>query len=221
MEVAEAGHASKLQTFYNFSDEELDQLTSRAVARSYKNQSLIMNEGDRSDSFYIIESGRVRIFVSDEEGKEFTLNTLEPGDYFGELSILDGSPRSASAITMEPTKLLIIQKHDFENFLRENPDASLKIVQGVTRLLRELTDKSRGLALKTVYERVTTLLLRLAEPVDGKLVVAQKITHADIASMVGCRREMVSRILSDLSKGEYIDTTDHRIAIQKKLPAKW
>ncbi|MDH5547897.1 MAG: Crp/Fnr family transcriptional regulator [Gammaproteobacteria bacterium] len=211
----------EIKLLESLSAEEVAKLTERATTRNYKKNSLIMNEGDESDSLYIIESGKVKIFVSDEDGKEFTLNLLGPGDYFGELALIDGGPRSSSAITTEESKLLIIHKPYFEQFLKQHPEVSLRIIQGMSRLLRQLTDKSRGLALMTVYERVALTLLRMAEPVDGVMTIKPKITHADLASMVGCRREMVSRIMSDLSKGEYIQTTDNATRLLKKLPARW
>jgi len=205
----------------NLTQTETDIVMAHAKTRSYKKNSIIMTEGDTSDCLYMVKSGRVKIYVSEEDGKELTLNMMEQGDYFGELSMLDGNPRSTSAVTVGNTELLIIQKQDFEKVLKSNPEIALNIIVGISRLLRNLTGKTRDIALLSVYERIATLLQRFAIEADGKKVIQPKVTHAEMASMVGCRREMVSRIMSDLSKGGYISLVNNAIILNKKLPAKW
>ena len=180
-----------------------------------------MTEGDESSSLYIVKNGRVKIYVSDAEGKELTLNVMQEGDYFGELSLLDGKPRSTSAITQEKTDLYVIQKADFEKVLNDNPDIARNIITGLSDLLRRLTEKTRDIALYTVYERIAILLQRFATESDGKFQIQPKLTHSEMASMLGCRREMVSRIMSDLSKGGYIAIENNAIVLNRKLPAKW
>ena len=117
-----------------------------------------MSEGDETDSFYIIVSGRVKVFVSDEEGREIVLGTQGPGDYFGEM-VLDGSPRSASVMTLEPARFAVIPKSRFRDFLHAHPDFSIHLVEKLIRRTRALTENVKSLALIDVYGRVARMLL--------------------------------------------------------------
>lgn len=205
----------------NLPQADIDVLLSHAKIRNFKKNSIIMTEGDSSNSLYMVKTGRVKIYVSEEDGKELTLNVMEEGDYFGELSLFDGNPRSTSAVTTENTDLLVIQKSDFEKALKNNPEIALNIITGLSKLLRQLTIKTRDIALLSVYERIATLLQRFAIESGEQKIIQPKLTHAEMASMVGCRREMVSRIMSDLNKGGYITLSNNAIVINRKLPPKW
>jgi CRP/FNR family cyclic AMP-dependent transcriptional regulator len=211
----------KISLFAGLSKVDLDAVSSLAVTRNFPKNALVMCEGDQSDSLYIVLSGKVKVFLSDEEGKEVTLNMQGEGEYFGELALLDEAPRSASVMTAEDTKLAIISKKSFDECMKNNPEIAMKVMRGLARRLRELTENVRSLALMDVYGRVARLLLELAEEEKGKKVISQKLTQRDIASMVGASREMVSRILRDLSVGGYI-TIEHKIiTINERLPAAW
>jgi len=213
--------AEKEQLFKNLPQSDIDILMSHAKVRSYKKNSIIMNEGDTTNSLYMVKEGRVKIYVSDEDGKELTLNLLDVGDYFGELSLLDGNPRSTSAVATEKTELLVIQKPDFEKALKHNPDIALNIIRGLSQLIRQLTNKTRDIALLTVYERISILLQHFAKTEGEVRIIQPKLTHSEMSSMVGCRREMVSRIMSELAKGGYITLENNAIILNRKLPAKW
>lgn len=178
-------------------------------------------EGDHSDSLYIVLSGKVKVYLNDEDGKEVTLNMQTAGEYFGELAMLDDAPRSASVVTMEETRLAVVSKAAFDECLENNPKIALTVIRGLARRLRELSNNVRSLALMDVYGRVAHTLLDLAEERDGKLVVTQRLTQRDIASMVGASREMVSRILRDLTIGGYITTKSKIITINERLPSAW
>lgn len=209
--------------FDTLSTEEMSALTSRAPLRSFPKNAVLVNEGDETDSLYIIQSGKVKIYLSDSEGKEIILTIQGPGEYFGEISLLDSAPRSASAMTLEECKIHVIPKRDVEQFLVQNPSASLRIIQGLTRSLRRLTESVRSLALQDVYGRIASTLIKMAEDFgEGRLIIRQRLTHRDIAAMVGSSREMVSRIMKDLSRGGYISVDENNlIIINKKLPASW
>lgn len=207
--------------FEDLSESELALLTQRAALRSFPKNAVLVTEGDATDSLYIIQSGKVKIFLSDEEGKEIILTIQNPGEYFGEISLLDSAPRSASAMALEDCKLYVVSKKDFEAFLVQHPEISLKIIRGLTARLRTLTDNVKSLALMDVYGRIANTLLKLAEDDDGKMVIKQRLTHKDIASMVGSSREMVSRIMKDLTRGGYLATDNNRITINERLPSRW
>jgi CRP/FNR family cyclic AMP-dependent transcriptional regulator len=210
-----------ISLFADLSESDREAINKLAVTRSYAKNTLVMCEGDRSDSLYIVLTGKVKVFLSDEEGKEVTLNTQGPGEYFGELAMLDEAPRSASVVTVEDTKLAVVSKAAFDECLEKNPKIALTLIRGLARRLRELTENVRNLALMDVYGRVARTLLDLAEDKGGKQVISQKLTQREIASMVGASREMVSRILRDLSVGGYITIENRIITINERLPSGW
>lgn len=212
---------SRIQLFSSLTDDEREVLMSHVNTRSFPKNTIVITEGDQSDSMYIVNEGQVKIYVSDEDGREMLLNILEPGDYFGELALIDQQPRSASAITMNNTRLSIISGADFRDVLMKHPEMSIKLMAALVVRLREVTDTVRRLALLDVYGRVTTTLLSLAREDNGVKRIEPKLTQQDIANMVGASREMVSRIMKDLKTGGYIDTTREAIVILKRLPSKW
>ena len=211
----------KIELFSGLSEEDMAAISSLAVTRSFPKNTLVICEGDTSDSLYVVLSGKVKVFLSDEEGKEVTLNLQGAGEYFGELAILDEAPRSASVVTTEDTKLAILSKVAFEQCMEQHSAIALTIMRGLARRLRELSESVRSLALMDVYGRVARLLLEMAEEQDGKNVIKQRLTQRDIASMVGASREMVSRILRDLSIGGYITIENKIITLNERLPPAW
>jgi CRP/FNR family cyclic AMP-dependent transcriptional regulator len=207
--------------FSGLEPDELSRLSSKAVIHSYPKNTIVINQGDISNSLHIIVSGKVKVFLSNEEGKEIILNTMGPGEYFGELALLDAGPRSASVITTAPARLAIISKLDFEDFLQNHSQTMLKILQNAFARLRALTDTVSSLALLDVYGRVTKLLLESAEEVDGIKIVQLEMTQQDIANRIGSSREMVSRILKDLKTGGYIELEGKKIILKQALPHAW
>jgi len=197
----------------------LKALAQHGTVKAYPKNAILVNEGDRSDSLYVILSGKVKVYLADEEGKEMVLNTQGPGEYFGEI-MLDEGPRSASVMTLEPSKFSIVSREQFNQFLADNPEVSLELVRSLIRRVRELTKKVSDLALLDVYGRVRQLLLELSAEHDGRLVV-ERLTQQEMASRVGCAREMVSRILKDLRSGGYIKDDGERLIILKKPPLRW
>jgi CRP/FNR family transcriptional regulator, cyclic AMP receptor protein len=197
----------------------LKTLAEHGTVKAYPKNAVIISEGDRSDSLYVILTGKVKVYLADDEGKEMVLNTQGAGEYFGEI-ILDEGPRSASVMTLEPSKFSIVSREQFNQFLAQSPEVTLELVRRLIHRVRELTKKVSELALLDVYGRVRGLLLELATEQDGKLVV-ERLTQQEMASRVGCAREMISRILKDLRKGGYIKDDGERIIIVKKPPPKW
>jgi len=199
---------------------QLQALSAHAVTKSFPRHAVIVNEGDPTDAIYIILDGRVRIYVADDRGKEVTLNTQGPGEYFGELT-LDGGPRSASVMTVEPSRFMIIPRESLAAFFATHPEFAMHLVHKPIHRVRALTDRVKSLALQDVYGRVRNLLEELAEARDGVRMINGKLTQADIASRVGASREMISRILTDLKIGGYISQNRERIVLNRHLPAQW
>ncbi len=207
--------------FSNLPDADLDALSNHAVTKTFSKNTVVVNEGDTTDSLYVIVAGKVKVFLRDERGKEVILNILGPGEYFGEIALLDEAPRSASVMTLEPCTFSVTTKTDFRNCLAKNPDIAINLIRDLTQRVRALTDNVKSLALEDVYQRIAKTLLHLAQEEDGKLVVQAKLTQQDMAAMVGASREMVSRIFRDLTAGGYIEIEDKRIIIKGKLPPGW
>jgi len=199
---------------------ELRALSGQGAVKSCGKNTVIVSEGDETDSLYVIISGRVKVFVADESGKEIVLGTQRSGDYFGEM-VLDGGARSASVMTLEPSRFLVVPRSKVREFLRSQPDFAVRLIQKLIRRSRMLTASVKNLALLDVYGRVARLLLELAEEDRGKLVIKEKLTQQDIASRVGASREMVCKILKDLGVGGYISVKQKRITIHKAPPGHW
>jgi CRP/FNR family transcriptional regulator, cyclic AMP receptor protein len=202
------------------SAEELSAISAHASARTFPRNAVILNEGDRTDSLYIILEGRVKAFVSDADGKEVALSTQGAGEYFGEM-VLDEGPRSASVMTLEPSRFLIVPKADFKDFLTKNPAFAVRLIEKLIHRARALTENVKSLALMDVYGRIARLLLELAVQQDGKLVINERLTQKDIASRVGASREMVSLILKDLTAGGYLRHEGHTLIIERTPPPRW
>lgn len=205
---------------FRLSNPELAAIGSRGIARKFSKNTIIVNEGDSSDGLFIILEGRVKVFVSDEDGHEVVLGTHGPGEYFGELA-LDAGPRSASVITLAPCQLLIVPKEDFREFVVSHPAFAFSLISKLIARVRALTENVKSLALMDVYGRLARLLLELAEERDGVLVIGERLTQQEIASRIGASREMVSRILKDLTTGGYITQSREGIVLHRKPPLHW
>jgi CRP/FNR family cyclic AMP-dependent transcriptional regulator len=198
----------------------LDKVGAVATVRTFAKRAIIVTEGDETDTLYVVISGKARVFVADDKGREVQLNQLGPGEYFGEVT-LDGGPRSASVMALEECRCAMVKRAELTPFLEKNPELALHIVRKLARRVRDLTENVRSLALMDVYGRVARLLLELAEEKDGRLVVSEPLTHKDIASRVGASREMISRIFSDLSDGGYVRKENGQLVIARKPPPRW
>jgi CRP/FNR family transcriptional regulator, cyclic AMP receptor protein len=211
----------KVQAPFSQLDEaSLRELAPHGAARSYRKNVVVVNEGDETDSLYVIMSGRVKVFCTGDDGREVVLHTIESGDYFGEL-VLDGGPRSASVMTLEVSRLFVIPQGDVEGMLAANPVFARNMLQKLIARVRSLTAKVRDLALKDVYGRFVRFVQDNAVERDGEKTVPERLTQSDIAARIGGSREMVSRIVRDLTAGGYIEIDAKRIRILKKLPANW
>lgn len=196
-------------------------LAQRGSARRFRKGTILIHEGDTGDTLYIVLAGRIKVYCMDTHDREITFGVFGPGEYVGEMS-LDGGPRSASVITLEPSVCAVVTRHALREFLGEYPDFAFDLLSRVIQRLRLATRDARNLAFIDVYGRLTGLLnqLAVARP-DGKRWIAERITHQEIASRVGCSREMVSRILKDLSNGGYITLEERRIVLIGKFPPRW
>jgi len=201
-------------------DPMIRELASRGQVRTFPKNAVIINEGDRGDTLFVILSGRVKVYVSDDDGREMILDMHGAGDYVGEMS-LDGRPRSASVMTLEPTTCSVLARDELREAIGRNPDIAMAIIEKLIERARIATDNVKNLALMDVYGRVARLLLSLAREENGKLVVPDRMTQQDIADRVGASRDMISRIFKDLTVGGYVTVENRQITINRKPPARW
>ncbi len=199
--------------FQQLSDKELDVVRSVAVEKSYPKNAVVLTEGEMGDSLYMIESGKVKVFIGDEDGREITLKMLGPGAFFGELSMIDKQARSASVTTTEASTFLVLSHAAFERVIERAPTIANMVMQMLAQRVREADRKIGTLALMDVYGRVASTLLELAVYNNGKLMVSEKLSQQDLANMVGASREMVNRILKDLSERGFISIESKSITI--------
>jgi CRP/FNR family cyclic AMP-dependent transcriptional regulator len=196
-------------------------LAQRGAIRNYKKNSVIINEGDVGESLFILLQGRVKVYATDDSGREITYGNIDVGAYFGEMS-LDGGPRSASVITLEPCICCVVTRNSVRDHLAVEPEFAMELVTQVIRRARMATETARKMALLDVYGRVISTLESEEGPGRPEApVMLQQITHQSIASRVGASREMVSRLLKDLEKGGYISLGVKKITLLRKLPARW
>ena len=199
----------------------LRSLALRGTFRNYRKNTIIINEGEIGDSLYVLLDGQVKVFASDADGRELTYGVITAGDYFAEMW-LDGGPRSASVVTLEPCTCSIIGRDALREHLTAEPEFALDLVARVIRRARAATETARNMALLDVYGRLVATLESYQGPAGADApVLLLDLTHQALASRVGASREMVSRLLNDLEKGGYIDLGVKRITLKKKLPARW
>jgi CRP/FNR family transcriptional regulator, cyclic AMP receptor protein len=205
--------------FTGIRQECLQKLEKTSILRKYPKNSILFMEGDMNGQLYVIQSGLVCIHTDDNEGRQLVLNYMGPGEYFGELSLLDDKPRSASATVVEEAVLLSISRDGFRAFMRERPELYETLMVELAGCIRTLTENVKDMALLDVYGRVAHTLERLCNPALEQ--TSPKLTHQDIANMVGASREMVSRVMKELVVGGYIEVRQKHIRILKTFPKNW
>lgn len=212
---------SSVALFSALSEEQLEPLNRRCTKRTVRKNSIVLHEGDPALSLYVITSGHVKVFLSDEEGREIVLNTLGPGQYFGELALLDEEERSASVMCTETSTFLTLSKEDFLAALEEHAQLGYFLIKALARRVRSLSENVRGLALKPVYNRVASLLEGLSVEQGSTRIIPEKLTQQEIADRVGASREMVARIMKDLTTGGFVSLESRHIVLHKALPTRY
>ena len=209
---------ARVPLFAQLSEQDLKAIGRHAIGRRYAAGTVIVQEGGPSDTLYVLTSGRVKVYISDEDGAEVILAFLGADEIFGEMALIDEASRSASIMTVEPTELLYVPKNAFQDKLVCNSAFAVNLMRLLAGRIRLLNENVKSLALLDVYGRIARVLLNLAKPQGERLVINQRLTHQELANMVGSSREMVSRIMKDLERGGYISMENRCIVIAEKLP---
>jgi len=198
----------------------LDALIRDGVLRRYKKHAMIISEGDVGTSLFILLEGAVRIYSQDEHGRELNFGLLEPRTIFGEMA-LEGGTRTASVESVSPCLCAEVPYALLKRRLAENPDFAFLLISTLIGRSRSATESAKNLALKTVYQRVVELLDKESVQEDGVRFLPRKMSQQELANLVGASRDMISKILKDLTIGKYIETSDKGITILKNLPNRW
>ncbi|WP_200383657.1 Crp/Fnr family transcriptional regulator [Rhodocyclus tenuis] len=199
--------------FNGVADAQLAEIARIARQRKVPRSTIIVRAGEATDALYVLVSGGAKVCNSDAEGREVILTLLGPGEFFGEMGLIDDSPRSADVVAEQPCELLVIAKADFKRCLAADSDIALNIMKSLVRRLRQADRKIESLALMDVYGRVAKLLLDFSELESGVRVIRRKVTKQDMAKMIGASREMVSRVMKDLEIAGYIRVEPGRIVL--------
>lgn len=211
----------RVNVFAGLTAEQVEALNQRARLRSFAANTVVVNEGDEGSSLFVVQQGSLKVFLTDEGGREVTLSLLDPGDYFGELALLDEAPRSASVIAVTRSELLQIPRSAFLEMIEAHPACMQVVVRNLVARIRKLSDNVRSLALVDVFGRMSRVFDTLAVERDGLRVIDRRLTQQDLANLIGASREMVNRILRDLVAGGYVEIESQRIVLRKKLPTHW
>lgn len=189
------------------------------IKRRFKRGETIVEQGKKSNSLFIILTGRARVVTADARGREVILATMNPGDHVGEMSLIDNDPHSASVRAEVQTDVLVLGRTEFARCLPENSSMAYAVMRGLVQRLRSADRKIESLALMDVYGRVARSLLEFARPdLSGQLVIRDKISRQDIAKMVGASREMVSRVMKDLELRGFVETRpDGSMVVKERL----
>ncbi len=208
----------RVPMFYGLNEVQIDMLSVGSIRRSYPRGRTIVAEGDPSQSMYILLSGRAKVQRSDSEGKEVILAVIGAGEFFGEMSLIDDEPRSASVITLESCDFLSIRKESFITVLRQSNDICLGVMRSLVQRLRAADRKIETLALLDVYGRVARVLLDSSELVNGERIVRNRLPRQHIAKMIGASREMVSRVMKGLeTEGYVVPLPEGRLLLREKI----
>ncbi len=199
---------------------EIGALERLADVREYEEGALVVSQEDAGDALFVVVRGKLKVVLYGESGREIILSIFKsPGDFFGEMSLLDDEPRSANVIAAEPSRLLILSRSDFRAHLGSHPRTALRVLTELSRRLRRADEVIGNLALLDVYGRLAGKLRELAasdgEETDEGVVVRQRPTQAEIAATIGTSRETVSRALSELSRRGYIAMKGKRLLIRR------
>ena len=207
----------KVPLFSSLKDDELEAIARVSVLKNCPKDTLLLIADEEGDSLFIITSGKVKVVLFSESGKEVIFSILGEGDFFGDMSLLDGKPRSASVITIEDTSVYVLRRSDFNEIVEKHPNIALKLLKEITSRLRKADARIESLSVLNVSGRVAGILLQLAEESGKKtpegIVINARPTHQDLANMTGTTRETVTRILKQMESRNYISLSGKNVTI--------
>lgn len=204
------------ELFKDLDDDQLSQVAEMCRRQEFPTGVTILRVDEPGAALYSVIAGEVRIFSNSPDGKEITFSIIYPGDFFGELSLLDDSPRSASAVAFEDTILMVIYKNDFLEILRRFPEVGLKLLKRLSTRLRSTDRHLETVAFFDRLGKVAWALIKLAEkgvPAGEGRIELPHVTHQDIANMIVSSRESVSRAMGYFTGKGWLESSKRRIIL--------
>ena len=190
--------------FSELSDEDITSLAKLAARKRYPKDTVVFFENEEGDFFFTITEGRIKVTILGDDGREVILSVLGPGDFFGEMALLDNEPRSATAIAVEESELLSLHRNDFQTVLNDNKSITSALIRVLSARLRRANHQISTLALLDVYGRVARVIVDMAREEGKRLrdgrIAFRRATHQEIANRIGTTRETVTRMLKDLER---------------------
>jgi CRP/FNR family cyclic AMP-dependent transcriptional regulator len=209
----------KFVLFQELDDRELGSIAAVAKTRRYAKDDVIFHADESGDVFCLIREGQVKVTMISPEGKEIILSMLGPGDFFGEMALLDDEPRSATVIATETLEVVTIWRSEFLQILNENFSITRKVLAEISRRLRHASNRIESLATMDVYGRLARFFLDLAarsgKELDNGYVAVSRPTHQAIANTIGTSRETVSRLIHDLMRQNLLLSEGKTIYLRK------
>ncbi len=209
-----AQELARTELFAGLGQEILEILGARVIERPCRRGQILFHQGDAGDSLFVLAAGRLKVVVSAATGQEMVLTTLKPPDTFGELSLVDGLPRSASVEALEQSRVLIISRAAWQTLIDENPVLTGALQAALSRMLRRLTDQAADFVFLDLPGRVAKLLVQAHADAGGVMELDLHLTQGDIARMVGGSRQAINQILGNLSQRGYIDMDGRSVTIK-------
>ncbi len=199
--------------------DELEELATTMQRRTYRRGEVVFHQGDRGESLHVICQGRLKIVLPGASGAEVVLTILGPGDLFGDLALLDGGPRSASVVTLEPVETAVLSREDFRRLVHRSPTAVDGLLAGLAQTIRRISDQVGDLVFLHLHGRLAKKLLELAEahgrPTDGAIEIEVPLTQEDLASLIGATRQRVNKLLGFYADRGAIVRRGRRLVILK------
>lgn len=203
--------------FSELNNDQLEDISRFAVKQLYKKDNMVLIEEEVGSTMFVIISGRVKISRISDEGREVILSILVDGDFFGEMSILDGQTRSANAVTLEDTELLIIRRENFLQMLHDYPQVAINLLKELAHRLRRSDSQIKSLSLQNALGKVASTLLRIADDSGiikhGQVEISQLPPQQDLANMAGTSRETISRVIKSLNLLGYVEKEGSKLRI--------
>ncbi len=211
----------RVPLFSLLTTEQAQSIADSVVKRRFRRGEVIVEQGCKSNALFILLNGRARVLTSDQRGREVILAVLQPGNYVGEMSLIDGEPHSATVRAEVQTDMLVLGRNEFSRCLPDSSSLSYAVLRGLVARLRSADRQIESLALLDVYGRVARTLLDMAEDDKGIKIIRGKVSRQDMAKIVGASREMVSRVMKDLEDRGVIETLENgSVVIKERLHSR-
>ncbi len=214
----------RVSIFQDLSDQDLGQLSTRLVPKTFDKDGVIVSQEAEGDSLFVIKSGKVKVALYGDSGREIILSMFKAGDFFGEMSLIDNKPRSANVVALEEAEVLVLSREAFAQQLNESPRLAMGVMGELCRRLRRADAAIGSLALLDVYGRLAHSLIDLGKregvSTGAGVFIRERPTQQDLANMVGTTRETVSRALSEFQRRGLIEMRGRALILNPSFSAE-